>query len=53
MKKELTKNKVATKLFKGGFNENDIIKMINKNFDYAFNTYNSVKTITECIISLG
>jgi hypothetical protein len=52
MKKELTKNKVATKLLKGGFNENDVVKMINKNFEYAFNNYNSLKSITDCIITL-
>ena len=46
MKKELTKNKVATKLLKCGFNENDVIKMINKNFEYAFNNYNTLKSIT-------
>jgi hypothetical protein len=52
MKKELTKNKVATKLLKCGFNENDVIKMINKNFEYAFNNYNTLKSITECVITL-
>lgn len=50
--KEITKNKVIAKLLKGGLNENDVIKMINKNFDYVYKTYNSVKIMAECLVSL-
>ena len=46
------RNKVIAKLTKGGFNKNDVNKMVGLYFDYAVSKYSTLKTICECIITI-
>lgn len=46
---EQVKAKVIVRLLNAGNNENDIKLMIKRHFDYAFEHYNSVKSIAEAI----
>jgi ribosomal protein L17 len=47
--KEKTKEKVIDYLIKAGNNENDVNEMVEKLFDEAFETYHTVKTISDYI----
>jgi hypothetical protein len=49
MTNENLKNKVIAQLIKWGNNEQEVLHMVNLHFNYAANTYSSVKTISECI----
>lgn len=46
------KNRVIAKLTKGGFNVNDVNKMVELHFDYAVSKYSTLKTICECISTI-
>ena len=46
---EQVKAKVIVRLLNAGNNEKDIQLMIKRHFDYAFEHYNSVKSIAEAI----
>lgn len=43
------RNKVESRLIKGGNNLNDVKEMMNLHFEYASSKYSTVKTIAECI----
>jgi len=43
------KDKVIDRLIANGNNKNDVIKMVEKHFDYASKKYTSVRQICECI----
>lgn len=49
MKTSNLKSKVIAKLISWGNNEEKVIKMVDKHFDYASKQYSTVKTISECI----
>ena len=46
---EHTKNAVIAKLISWGNNEEKVKDMVEKHFSYAFEHYQTVKTIAECI----
>ena len=46
---ESLKAKVTAKLIKGGNNPEDVSKMVELHFEYASNTYTTLKCICECI----
>ena len=46
---EHTKNAVIAKLISWGNNEETVKDMVEKHFRYAFEHYETVKTIAECI----
>jgi hypothetical protein len=46
------KNKVTENLIKKGNNPQEVNKMVNLHFDYASETYSTVKSISECISTI-
>ena len=46
---ETLKLKVISKLIKNGNNPQEVIKMVEHNFDYASKYYTTVNKIAECI----
>lgn len=53
MKNETLRNKVISKLVKGGYNESDAISMVNKEFEYASRKYSGVSKIARVISCLA
>ena len=49
MKIQDLKNRVISRLIQGGNNESDVIRMVEKHFEYASSKYSTLKTICECI----
>lgn len=43
------KEKVTKRLISKGNNENDVVKMVEKHFEYASKKYCTIKQICECI----
>jgi hypothetical protein len=52
MKKEAVKTKVIARLLNHGYNDSSVKLMIKKHFEYAFEHYSTVKTISEVISCL-
>ncbi len=44
--------KVSARLLKNGNNPVQVEQMVNKHFEYASNTYKTLKSICECIVTL-
>jgi hypothetical protein len=50
---KFTKEKVVAHLVKHGCNEKEAIAQVDKHFAYAVATYESLKSICECITTLA
>jgi hypothetical protein len=50
--KEQIKERITKKLVNGGWNIETVKEMINDNFEYAYETYSTIKCMTEAITIL-